>query len=114
MVESCSIELHSEFVIYIFCVSFDFLLETIELSFDKSSFFESLSSNLPLVSSSTALVSAFSSDTDDVEDMIDDYSDRLADEEEYKDLSDDEYDKAVEKYVDENIEHYKAIVVSVY
>ena len=31
-----------------------------------------------------------------------------------KDLSDDEYDKAVEKYVDENIEHYKAIVVSVY
>lgn len=52
--------------------------------------------------------------TDDVEDMIDDYRDRLADEAEYKDLSDDEYDKAVEKYVDENIEHYKAIVVNVY
>lgn len=52
--------------------------------------------------------------TDDVEDMIDDYRDRLADEEEYKDLSDDEYDKAVEKYVNENIEHYKAIVISVY
>lgn len=48
------------------------------------------------------------------EDVIDYYRDRLADEEEYKDLSDDEYDKAVEKYVDENIEHYKAIVVSVY
>lgn len=52
--------------------------------------------------------------TDDVEDMIDNYRDRLADEEGYKDLSDDEYDKAVEKYVNENIEHYKAIVVSVY
>lgn len=52
--------------------------------------------------------------TDDVEDMIDDYRDRLADEEEYKDLSDDEYDKAVKKYVDENIEHYKAIVVNIY
>lgn len=52
--------------------------------------------------------------TDDVEDMIDDYRDRLADEEEYKDLSEDEFDKAVEKYVNENIEHYKAIVISVY
>ena len=52
--------------------------------------------------------------TADVEDMIDDYRDRLADEEEYKDLSGDEYDKAVEKYVNENIEHYKAIVISVY
>lgn len=49
-----------------------------------------------------------------LEDMIDNYRDRLTDEEGYKDLSDDEYDKTVEKYVDENIEHYKAIVVSIY
>lgn len=52
--------------------------------------------------------------TDDVEDMIDDYRNILADKEEYKDLSEDEYDEAVEKYINENIEHYKAIVVSIY
>ena len=49
--------------------------------------------------------------TDDVEDMIDDYREKLADEEEYKDLPEDEFDKAVENYVDNNVEHYKAIVV---
>lgn len=48
------------------------------------------------------------------EDIIEDYRDKLCDKEEYKDLSDDEYDEAVKKYINENIEHYKAIVVEIY
>ncbi|MFR3182465.1 MAG: hypothetical protein ACLTPN_02470 [Clostridia bacterium] len=47
-----------------------------------------------------------------VEDIIDIWRDRLCDKEEYKDLSDEEYDKTVEKYVEENVEHYDAIVVN--
>lgn len=50
---------------------------------------------------------------DDFDEIVDDYRDNLCDEEEYKDLPDDEFDKAVEKYVNENIRHYKAIIVSV-
>lgn len=45
--------------------------------------------------------------------MLEYYGDYFADEEEYKDLSDEEYDKVIEDYVDNNVEHYKAIVVSV-
>lgn len=49
---------------------------------------------------------------DDVDDVIELYRDRLCDEENYKNLSDEEYDKAVEKYVEENVTHYEAIVIS--
>ena len=48
-----------------------------------------------------------------LDDVVDEYRDRLCDEEEYKDLSDDDYDKAVEKFVIENIRHYKAIIIKV-
>lgn len=48
---------------------------------------------------------------DDVDDIIEEYRDRLCDDEEYKDLEDEEFEKAVAKYVDENIEHYEAIVI---
>ena len=37
----------------------------------------------------------------------------LADEDEYKNLSDEEYEKAIKKYIEDNIRHYKAIVISV-
>lgn len=30
----------------------------------------------------------------------------------YENLSDEEFDKAVEKYIEENVEHYKAIVIT--
>lgn len=49
---------------------------------------------------------------DNVDDVIELWRDRLCDEDNYKDLSDEEYDKAVEKYVEENVTHYEAIVVS--
>ena len=49
---------------------------------------------------------------DDVDDVIELWKDRLCDEEIYKDLSDEEYDEAVERYVEENVTHYEAIVVS--
>lgn len=40
------------------------------------------------------------------------YSDKLCDEEEYINLSDDEFDEAISKYIEENVEHYKAIIIS--
>lgn len=49
----------------------------------------------------------------DSDEILDDYKDKLCDNEEYKDLSDDEFEEAVEKYIDENIRHYKAIVIYV-
>ena len=36
----------------------------------------------------------------------------LINEEGYENLSDEEFDKAVEKYIEENVEHYKAIVIT--
>lgn len=50
---------------------------------------------------------------EDKRDVVEYYGDYLADEEEYKDLSDEEYEKVIEDYVDNNVEHYKAIVVRV-
>lgn len=51
--------------------------------------------------------------SDDVDDVIEYYRDYFCDEEEYKDLSDEEYDKVVKEYVDQELVHYKAVVVSV-
>jgi len=50
---------------------------------------------------------------DDFDEILDDFRCDLVDEDEFKDLSDDDYDKAVEKYIEENVRHYKAIVISV-
>lgn len=51
--------------------------------------------------------------SDDERDVIEYYCDYFADKEEYKDLSDKEYGKVIKNYVNDNVEHYKAIVVSV-
>lgn len=51
--------------------------------------------------------------SDDKEDIIDRYRDILQDEDEYVYLSCEEFDKVVEDYVDNNVKHYKAIVVNV-
>lgn len=51
--------------------------------------------------------------SDDKDYVIDKYRDLLCDDDKFKDLTDEEYDKAIEKYVDENITHYEAIVVNV-
>lgn len=51
--------------------------------------------------------------SDDVDEVIEYYSDYFCDEDEYKDLSDEEYDKVIKEYVDQELVHYKAIVVSV-
>lgn len=49
---------------------------------------------------------------DDIE-VLEYYMDFLSEEDEYKDLSDEDYEEAIKNYIEENIIHYKAIVVSV-
>ena len=39
--------------------------------------------------------------------------DTLADEEKYADLSQEEYEEVIKNYVNQNIEHYEAIVLYV-
>ena len=39
------------------------------------------------------------------------FYDEMCDEDEYKDLSDEDFKRKVKDYIEENIEHYKAIVV---
>ena len=51
--------------------------------------------------------------SDDEYDVKDYFRDILADDERFKDLQDPEYDDAVKEYVDTEVEHYKAIVISV-
>lgn len=50
---------------------------------------------------------------DDFDEILDDLMDYFCDEEEYKDLLDADYEEAIKKYIEENVRHYKAIVVSV-
>lgn len=50
---------------------------------------------------------------DDIDNIVEDYSCNLCDEEGFKDLSDEEFDKKVEEYVNENVRHYKAIIIEV-
>ena len=45
-------------------------------------------------------------------DVYEAVQDDFIDEEKYSDLSDEEFDKMVDKYVKEDVEHYKAIVIS--
>lgn len=49
---------------------------------------------------------------EDFDEIFDDFRCSLADEESFENLSDEDFDKAVEKYIEENVRHYKAIVVS--
>ena len=49
---------------------------------------------------------------DDFDDILDDFMCNLADEDEFKDLSDEDYEETVKKYIEENVRHYKAIVIS--
>lgn len=51
---------------------------------------------------------------DDFDDIKDEYMTDFADAVEYEKLSDEEYEKAIEKYIEENVRHYEAIVISVY
>lgn len=49
---------------------------------------------------------------DDFDDILDDFMCNLEDEDEFKDLSDEDYEEAVKKYIEKNVRHYKAIVIS--
>lgn len=51
--------------------------------------------------------------SDDKDEVIEYYSDTLADEEKYEDLSQEEYEEVIKNYVNQNIEHYEAIVLYV-
>lgn len=50
----------------------------------------------------------------DIDDAIELLQDQLYDDEKYKNLTDDEFYKEIKKYIDENIRHFKAIVINVY
>lgn len=49
--------------------------------------------------------------SDDRDEIVEYYSEELAEKEEYKNLIEEKYTEAIEKYVDENIEFYEAIVI---
>ena len=51
--------------------------------------------------------------SDDKDEVIEYYNDTLADEEKYEDLSQEEYEEVIKNYVNQNIEHYEAIVLYV-
>lgn len=51
--------------------------------------------------------------TDDYADLLERYEDMFADEEDYKNLSDEEYENIIKKYIDDNIVKYEAIVISI-
>ena len=50
---------------------------------------------------------------DDKDYVLEYYQDMLYDDDKYKDLSDEEYEKAVAEYVENNVKHYTAIIISV-
>ena len=50
---------------------------------------------------------------DDKDEVVDDWRDRYCDDEKYKDMSDEEFDKAIEDLVEEEVRHYEAIIVRV-
>lgn len=48
---------------------------------------------------------------DDIDEVQEIFENEMCDEDEYKDLSDEDFKRKVKTYIEENIEHYKAIVV---
>ena len=50
---------------------------------------------------------------DDKDYVLEYYQDILCDDDKYKDLSDEEFGKAIEEYVENNIRHYAAIIIDV-
>ena len=51
--------------------------------------------------------------SDDESEVIEYYCDYFGDEEKYQDLSQEKYEKVIKNYVNQNIEHYEAIVIYV-
>lgn len=51
--------------------------------------------------------------SDDKEEVVEYYVDAFADEEKYIDLSQEEYEEIIKNYVNQNIEHYEAIILYV-
>lgn len=50
---------------------------------------------------------------DDKDDVVDEWRYMYCDDEKYKDMSDEEFDKAMEELVEEEVRHYEAIIVHV-
>lgn len=50
----------------------------------------------------------------DIEDVIEMLQETFGDDEEYKDLSDEDFEKEIKKYINKNITHFKAIVIDIY
>ena len=50
---------------------------------------------------------------DDKDEVVDEWRYRYCDDEKYKDMSDEEFDKAMEELVEEEVRHYEAIIVRV-
>lgn len=50
---------------------------------------------------------------DDFDEIVERYMDELYEEPEYKNLSDEDYEECIKKYVIDNIEHYEAIIISI-
>ena len=49
--------------------------------------------------------------SDDKEEVEEHYMNEFADNKEYENLSQEQYEEAIKSYVNENIEHYEAIVI---
>lgn len=50
---------------------------------------------------------------DDIIDITEAYEDTFCDDDKYKDMSNEEFDKAIQDYIEKNVRHYKAIIISV-
>lgn len=50
----------------------------------------------------------------DIEDVIEMLQETFCDDEKYKDLSDEDFEKEIKKYINKNIRHFKAIVINIY
>lgn len=51
---------------------------------------------------------------DDKDEIVEIFADRLCDDEKYENLTDEEFKRAITDYVEDNVEHYDAIVVRLY
>lgn len=52
--------------------------------------------------------------SDDINEVLEYYWNLFRDKEEYKDLSNEEYEDVIRNYINQNIEHYKAIIINVW